>query len=137
MKTKITLRHENKVLKIDDTDYDEFPEEGDVIEVGDEVYRVAGVESAEVVLETIPEDEIDAAHEELEAQERAHGHDSHGRQATTAPVADHKNVEAPTREQARARTKQRLAAESKARVQSRKSQRVEARTARKSKSAKK
>lgn len=61
MKTKITLKHGNEILKIDDTDYDEFPEEGDVVEMDEagetQKFRVTGIESAVVILETVPDNE--------------------------------------------------------------------------------
>jgi hypothetical protein len=57
MKTKLEWRHGAKVLKIDDTSYDQFPEEGDVIEMEEagqtHRFRVAEIESAVVVLETV------------------------------------------------------------------------------------
>lgn len=59
MKTKIEWRHGERVLKLNDTDYDKFPEVGDVIEMEEagEVHRfeVQEVESAVVVLETVPD----------------------------------------------------------------------------------
>lgn len=59
MKTKIEWRHGARVLKLDDTDYDVFPEDGDVIELQEdgETYRfeVQGVSSAVVVLELAPD----------------------------------------------------------------------------------
>lgn len=60
MKTKLTWRHEHRVLKIDDTGYDTFPEVGDVIEMDEagetQRFEVAGLESAVVVLEAVPDD---------------------------------------------------------------------------------
>jgi hypothetical protein len=57
MKTKVTWKASGpnaKVLKIDDTLYDHFPEVDEVIEFKDEQYRVAGIESAVVTLEAVP-----------------------------------------------------------------------------------
>jgi hypothetical protein len=124
MKTKITLKHQNEILKIDSTDYDEFPEEGDVFEVGDNIFRVAGVESADIVLETIPEEEIDAAHGELEQQ---HANAVGPKGTSVVEEAAPMNTSA----EARARTKKRLAAESRAKVQARRTAKIQTRPARK------
>lgn len=89
MKTKLEWRHGSKVLKIDDVDYEQYPEDGDVIEMNENGqvhrFRVEGVESAVVILETVADDE---------------------------PVT-------PTTESSKARTQERLQAERDARSQTR------------------
>lgn len=65
MKTKITYKSGADVLRLDDTDHESFPVEGEKIELNGVDYKVKSVESAVVILEPIPEDE------EIESPTRA------------------------------------------------------------------
>lgn len=62
MKTKIEWRHGDRVLKLADTDYEGYPEDGDIIELEEdgETYRfqVQGTESAVVLLEIAADDAV-------------------------------------------------------------------------------
>lgn len=60
MKTRIEWRHGARVLKLDDTDYEVFPESGDIVELEEdgETHRftVKSIETAVIELEVAPDD---------------------------------------------------------------------------------
>lgn len=64
MKPKIEWRHDGRTLKLNDTDYEIFPSEGDIVEVEEdgELHRFrASIESAVVDLELAPDDAVGPA----------------------------------------------------------------------------
>lgn len=93
MKTRLEWRHEDKVLKLNDTNYDQFPQDGDVIEMDEagetQKFRVTGIESAVVILETVADDEeITPTRESSKARKNRRLADERGFRAHRSNTAD-------------------------------------------------